>query len=223
MPTAPKNCKPYAGRILYPAFECCKVSIYNSPVKVKGGTHVERKSTGQLNQELMQASSLGEYVSENRDAFSEQAVSQLLSELYEKKSISKAALARRAGMSEVYLHQVFSGRRSPSRIGCSACVWGWRPPWRRPRSCCGRPASPSSIPATSGTPSSATAWYTASPWGRSTTGCLWKMKRRSFERVQGRPGGFCAGPPLCGGGRRAILGKKKRRLRLCALPTPCPS
>ena len=76
---------------------------------------MERKSTGQLNQELMQASSLGEYVSENRDAFSGQAVSQLLSELYEKKSISKAALARRAGMSEVYLHQVFSGRRSPSR------------------------------------------------------------------------------------------------------------
>ena len=76
---------------------------------------MERKSTGQLNQELMQASSLGEYVSENRDAFSEQAVSQLLSELYEKKSISQAALARRAGMSEVYLHQVFSGRRSPSR------------------------------------------------------------------------------------------------------------
>ena len=76
---------------------------------------MERKSTGQLNQELMQASTLGEYVSENRDAFSEQAVSQLLSELYEKKSISKAALARRAGMSEVYLHQVFSGRRSPSR------------------------------------------------------------------------------------------------------------
>ena len=76
---------------------------------------MERKSTGQLNQELMQASSLGEYVSENRDAFSEQALSQLLTELYEKKSISKAALARRAGMSEVYLHQVFSGRRSPSR------------------------------------------------------------------------------------------------------------
>ena len=76
---------------------------------------MERKSTGQLNQELMQASSLGEYVSENRDAFSEQAVSQLLSELYEKKSISKAALARRAGMSEAYLDQVFSGRRGPSR------------------------------------------------------------------------------------------------------------
>ncbi len=30
-------------------------------------------------------------------------------------SISKAALARSAGMSEVYLHQVFSGRRNPSR------------------------------------------------------------------------------------------------------------
>lgn len=28
---------------------------------------------------------------------------------------TKAALARKAGMSEVYLHQVFSGRRKPSR------------------------------------------------------------------------------------------------------------
>ena len=183
---------------------------------------MERKSTGQLNQELMQASSLGEYVSENRDAFSEQAVSQLLSELYEKKSISKAALARRAGMSEVYLHQVFSGRRSPSRDRLLCLCLGLEATLEETQELL-RPASPSSIPATSGTPSSATAWCTASPWGRSTTGCLWKMKRRSFERVQGRPGGFCAGPPLCGGGRRAILGKKKRRLRLCALPIPCPS
>ena len=39
----------------------------------------------------------------------------LLTELYEKKSLTKAALARQAGMSEVYLHQVFAGRRNPSR------------------------------------------------------------------------------------------------------------
>ena len=39
----------------------------------------------------------------------------LLAALYDKKDISKAALARRAGISEVYLHQVFSGRRNPSR------------------------------------------------------------------------------------------------------------
>lgn len=76
---------------------------------------MEGKSTSQLNQELMQSPSLGEYVNSNRDAFTAEAIPDLLTALYEKKDISKAALARRAGMSEVYLHQVFSGRRTPSR------------------------------------------------------------------------------------------------------------
>ena len=47
--------------------------------------------------------------------FSESAIAELLLALYNRKQISKAALARMSGMSEVYLHQVFSGRRNPSR------------------------------------------------------------------------------------------------------------
>ena len=39
----------------------------------------------------------------------------MLNALYQKHRISKAALARLSGMSEVYLHQLFSGRRFPSR------------------------------------------------------------------------------------------------------------
>mgnify|MGYP000763485078 CR=1 FL=1 len=38
-----------------------------------------------------------------------------LTRLYETKDLTKAELARRSGISEVYLHQVFSGRRNPSR------------------------------------------------------------------------------------------------------------
>lgn len=76
---------------------------------------MKKQSTSELTQDLMQAPSLGEYISENQDSFTKSSTSQCLTELYEKKSISKAALARRAGMSEVYLHQVFSGRRNPSR------------------------------------------------------------------------------------------------------------
>lgn len=38
-----------------------------------------------------------------------------LTRLYETKDLTKAELARRSGISEVYLHQVFSGRRCPSR------------------------------------------------------------------------------------------------------------
>ena len=39
------------------------------------------------------------------------------------KNLSKAEMARQAGISEVYLHQVFSGRRNPSRDRLTAlCV-----------------------------------------------------------------------------------------------------
>ena len=42
-------------------------------------------------------------------------VAELLNHLFEKKNISKAALAKQSGMSEIYLHQIFAGRRNPSR------------------------------------------------------------------------------------------------------------
>ena len=76
---------------------------------------MEEKSTGELIQELMSESEIDAYLTENQPFFADQSVSELLQALYEKKSLSKAALARKAGTSEVYLHQVFSGRRKPSR------------------------------------------------------------------------------------------------------------
>lgn len=76
---------------------------------------MKSKSTNDLNEELMQESNIDAYINDNRQFFSDQSISELLTELYEKKSISKAALARKAGISEVYLHQVFAGRRNPSR------------------------------------------------------------------------------------------------------------
>ena len=63
----------------------------------------------------MSQPNLDEYIKKNQPYFSHRTVVDLLGVLYERKGISKAALARKAGMSEVYLHQVFSGRRNPSR------------------------------------------------------------------------------------------------------------
>ena len=63
----------------------------------------------------MEDNSIDTYLQENADTFVGQNVVALLTELYEKKHLTKAALARQAGMSEVYLHQVFAGRRNPSR------------------------------------------------------------------------------------------------------------
>ena len=76
---------------------------------------MDEKTTSDLNQEMMDEPNIDDYLRENRAYFSERSITSLLKELYDRKAVSKAALARRSGMSEVYLHQVFSGRRTPSR------------------------------------------------------------------------------------------------------------
>ena len=73
------------------------------------------KSTDDLRQELMTQSSIDSYIEENRPYFADRSVTELLTVLFREKSMSKAELGRQAAMSEVYLHQVFSGRRKPSR------------------------------------------------------------------------------------------------------------
>ncbi|MDO4265720.1 MAG: helix-turn-helix transcriptional regulator [Eubacteriales bacterium] len=73
------------------------------------------KDTNNLKQELMTEADIDSYIKNNERYFSERSITDLLAELYERQNISKAELARRAGMSEVYLHQLFSGRRNPSR------------------------------------------------------------------------------------------------------------
>lgn len=76
---------------------------------------MEDKSTGDLNLELMSQPSIDAYIHDNQTCFADRSIAELLTALHEKKGIPKAALARKAGMSEVYLHQVFAGRRKPSR------------------------------------------------------------------------------------------------------------
>lgn len=73
------------------------------------------KTTDDLRRELMSEAGIDAYIKENQSIFVDKTVIELLEELYQRKSVPKAALAKRAGMSEVYVHQVFSGRRTPSR------------------------------------------------------------------------------------------------------------
>lgn len=73
------------------------------------------KTTDDLQQELLNAPDLDRFLEDNENKFNHEDVPTLLNAMYERKDISKATLAKRAGMSSVYLHQVFSGRRNPSR------------------------------------------------------------------------------------------------------------
>lgn len=63
----------------------------------------------------MDSPDLSQFLSQNQEQFENKSVAELLNRLFEKKHISKAALAKQAGMSEIYLHQIFAGRRNPSR------------------------------------------------------------------------------------------------------------
>ena len=76
---------------------------------------MDRKNTDDLSQELMSEADIDSYIKENQSYFTDRNVAELLTELYDHQRISKAELARRSGVSEVYLHQLFSGRRKPSR------------------------------------------------------------------------------------------------------------
>ena len=76
---------------------------------------MEERTTDDLKQELMSEPDIDSYLRENQPFFAGQSIAELLTSYYERTKISKAALARKAGMSEVYLHQVFAGRRNPSR------------------------------------------------------------------------------------------------------------
>lgn len=76
---------------------------------------MKNKTTDDLSQALMSQPSIDSYLQENQPFFAGQSISELLATYYERTDLSKAALARKAGMSEVYLHQVFAGRRNPSR------------------------------------------------------------------------------------------------------------
>ena len=74
-----------------------------------------KKTTDNLKQELIAESNINSYLKKNQSYFIHCNVTNSLLKFFKKQNISKAELARRSNISEVYLHQLFSGRRKPSR------------------------------------------------------------------------------------------------------------
>lgn len=73
------------------------------------------KSTQQLQEELTSAADLNLFLAENKNVFNQANFAEQLQVLFQKSGLTKAALAKRAGTSEIYLYQIFSGDRTPSR------------------------------------------------------------------------------------------------------------
>lgn len=73
------------------------------------------KNTNDLLKELTSTSDISVFLDNNQENFKKAPISDLLLELFEKSGLTKAALAKKAATSEVYLYQIFSGGRTPSR------------------------------------------------------------------------------------------------------------
>ena len=63
----------------------------------------------------MNTPNLNTFLKNHQEQFMSQNIPELLNQIFAKKKISKASLAKLSGMSEIYLHQIFAGKRNPSR------------------------------------------------------------------------------------------------------------
>lgn len=76
---------------------------------------MNEKNTDTLQQELMSTNNLDRFLTENDASFRDVPLQKAIQRIFDEKGMSKAQLAKQSGISEVYLHQLFSGRRFPSR------------------------------------------------------------------------------------------------------------
>lgn len=76
---------------------------------------MKKRATDDLRMELMAQPDLQSFLRDHREEFVDRDMAAALRALFARKQISKSALAEAAQMSEVYLHQVFSGKRRLSR------------------------------------------------------------------------------------------------------------
>lgn len=76
---------------------------------------MKKKNTNDLYSELSSAPNLSRFLSMNEEQFVNDNFAAILQAMFQKSGLSKSALAKRAGTSEVYLYQLLSGTRTPSR------------------------------------------------------------------------------------------------------------
>ena len=76
---------------------------------------MNEKNTDTLQQELMSTNNLDRFLTENDASFRDVPLQEAIQRIFDEKGMSKAQLAKQSGISEVYLHQLLSGRRFPSR------------------------------------------------------------------------------------------------------------
>lgn len=73
------------------------------------------RSTGDLMEELMSASSFSAYMKANRPSMLDGTVARQIGLLLEQKSLRKSDVAKASGLNEIYAYQILAGTRVPTR------------------------------------------------------------------------------------------------------------
>lgn len=76
---------------------------------------IPEKSTEELLKSLNQVQKFEDYLSENAPHFCQCNLPELLSLYMEEKEMRKADIIKSSGLSEIYIYEIFAGKKMPSR------------------------------------------------------------------------------------------------------------
>ncbi len=85
---------------------------------------MESKSTSELIHEIKNSTDVEDYLTKNKQHLLTQRLSEYLNTLLCEKGIRKADVARSSLLDRVYVYQIFSGKKTPSRNKLIAIAFG---------------------------------------------------------------------------------------------------
>lgn len=85
---------------------------------------MQEKSTSALEQELHGCANLQGYLKTNQSALRLSSLSALLQQALVECGLTRAKVARRSGLNNIYVYQLFSGHRHPSRDSLLCLCFG---------------------------------------------------------------------------------------------------
>lgn len=85
---------------------------------------MQEKTTSELERELSGCATLSEYLTENTCVTEDPDVSEALMKLIEVKKLHRADIIAHSGINDIYVHQILSGKRRPSRDKLLCLVFG---------------------------------------------------------------------------------------------------
>lgn len=85
---------------------------------------MEYKSTGELTHEITNSTDVEDYLKKNKKHLLTQCLSEYLNMLLSEKELSRADVVRNSLLDRVYVYQIFSGKKTPSRDKLIALAFG---------------------------------------------------------------------------------------------------